>query len=89
VIRTAGVYLLFAAVVTLRALVVFAGDPQLALVMALLATYGLLLFCLAPGSSGIERPSYHHQANYQRPVISRHGARPPFHLSTCSCNPAW
>jgi signal transduction histidine kinase len=41
--RTVGVYLLFAAVV-LRALVVFAGDPQLSLVMTLLAIYGLLLF---------------------------------------------
>ena len=41
--RTIGVYLIFAAVV-LRALVVFAGDPQLALVMALMAIYGLLLF---------------------------------------------
>jgi signal transduction histidine kinase len=43
VIRTVGVYLIFAAV-TLRALVVFAGDPQLTLVIVLLAIYGLLLF---------------------------------------------
>lgn len=40
--RTAGVYLLFSAV-ALRALVVFAGDPQLPFVIALLASYGLLL----------------------------------------------
>ncbi|MCL4264894.1 MAG: sensor histidine kinase [Anaerolineae bacterium] len=38
-----GVYLLFAAVV-MRTLVVFAGDRQLALVMGLLAGFGLLLF---------------------------------------------
>jgi signal transduction histidine kinase len=43
VIRTAGVYLLFAAV-ALRALVVFADDPQLILVMTLLAAFELLLF---------------------------------------------
>lgn len=41
-IRTIGVYLLFAAV-ALRALLVFAGDGQLPLVMALLAAYALLL----------------------------------------------
>lgn len=42
-IRTVGVYLFFAAV-ALRACVVFKDDPQLTLVMALLAAYGLLLF---------------------------------------------
>lgn len=42
-ISAAGVYLLFAAVM-LRALVVFAGDPQLTLVVVLLALFGLLLF---------------------------------------------
>lgn len=41
--RTIGVYLIFATVV-LRTLIVFAGDSQLALVMTLLAIYGLLLF---------------------------------------------
>lgn len=41
--RSIGVYLLYAAV-GLRAVVVFAGDPQLGLVVGLLAAYGLLLF---------------------------------------------
>jgi signal transduction histidine kinase len=67
--RTAGRYLIFAAV-TLRALVVFGGDPQLSLVLTLLAIYGMLLFA-GP------RLIRHRAASLLPPVPSEAGDNPP------------